>query len=141
MMRAAETLVDSGILPDWLVRAGIRNNCAARLADQQSGGPEREAARSLALATALRNSAIAIATDAANAQHYEVPPPFFQLMLGPQLKYSCGYWPAGSPPSRKPKRACCNSLSIALPARRATHPRARVRLGLADPVDGRPLSQ
>ena len=95
MMRAAETLVDSGILPDWLVRAGIRNNCAARLADQQSGGPEREAARSLALATALRNSAIAIATDAANTQHYEVPPAFFQLVLGPQLKYSCGYWPAG----------------------------------------------
>jgi len=95
MMGAAETLVDSGMLPDWLVRAGIRKNCAARLAELQSGGSAGEAARRIALDTALTHSPIAVATDAANAQHYEVPPAFFQLVLGPQLKYSCGFWPAG----------------------------------------------
>ena len=35
------------------------------------------------------------ATAAANAQHYEVPARFFELVLGPRLKYSSGYWPAG----------------------------------------------
>ena len=29
----------------------------------------------------------------ANEQHYEVPPQFFELVLGANLKYSSGYWP------------------------------------------------
>ena len=35
---------------------------------------------------------IAINTREANEQHYEVPPAFFALMLGPQRKYSCCYY-------------------------------------------------
>lgn len=38
---------------------------------------------------------IAIVPEKANAQHYEVPAAFFQKVLGPQLKYSCCYWPDG----------------------------------------------
>ena len=33
--------------------------------------------------------------EAANAQHYEVPARFFELVLGRHAKYSSGYWPAG----------------------------------------------
>ena len=44
----------------------------------------------------LRNSPIAVQTDAANDQHYEVPADFFRLTLGKQLKYSSGYWPEGT---------------------------------------------
>lgn len=40
----------------------------------------------------MRSSPIAIATDKANEQHYEVPPGFFQYMLGKHLKYSACYW-------------------------------------------------
>jgi cyclopropane-fatty-acyl-phospholipid synthase len=43
----------------------------------------------------LKRSPIAIRTDDANRQHYEVPPEFFQLVLGKWLKYSCCYWPEG----------------------------------------------
>ena len=32
---------------------------------------------------------IALHTEAANAQHYELPPAFFELILGPARKYSC----------------------------------------------------
>src|ERR1700761_1000672 len=32
---------------------------------------------------------IAINTADANAQHYEIPADFFELILGPQRKYSC----------------------------------------------------
>jgi len=40
----------------------------------------------------LRQSPIAIRTDAANAQHYEVPTDFYRMVLGPQMKYSCCLW-------------------------------------------------
>jgi cyclopropane-fatty-acyl-phospholipid synthase len=36
---------------------------------------------------------IAINTVEANAQHYEIPARFFQLILGPQRKYSCCLYP------------------------------------------------
>jgi len=41
----------------------------------------------------LKSSPLAIATDEANEQHYEVPTRFYQLVLGRHLKYSSGYWP------------------------------------------------
>ncbi|WP_247870127.1 cyclopropane-fatty-acyl-phospholipid synthase family protein [Methylophaga sp. SB9B] len=40
----------------------------------------------------LRKSPIAIETQAANEQHYEVPAEFYQLALGKNLKYSSCYW-------------------------------------------------
>lgn len=43
----------------------------------------------------LRGSPIAIETDAANTQHYEVPSRFFELCLGKRLKYSSSYYPTG----------------------------------------------
>ncbi|HEY4238943.1 MAG TPA: cyclopropane-fatty-acyl-phospholipid synthase family protein [Kofleriaceae bacterium] len=88
-------LVDSGIVPERLLRAGIRAICAQRLREQR-GSVADEQARHQAFVTELRRSAIAIDTDAANAQHYEVAPAFFETVLGPHLKYSCGYWPDGT---------------------------------------------
>ena len=43
----------------------------------------------------MRNGPTAVATDAANRQHYEVPTEFFRMILGPRLKYSSCLWPAG----------------------------------------------
>jgi hypothetical protein len=42
---------------------------------------------------ALRELPIAIHTDAANEQHYEVPTEFYQLVLGKHLKYRLYLWP------------------------------------------------
>ena len=89
-----ERLVESGLVPEPLLRAGIRAICALRLR-QQGGSVEARQARHQALVASLRGSEIAIETAAANAQHYEVPPRFFELVLGPQLKYSSCYWPNG----------------------------------------------
>lgn len=94
-MRTADAIVDSGMLPDWLVRAVIRRISAGRLSEQEAGGPAAQAERRRALLRELRNSPLAVATDAANAQHYEVPAAFFELVLGPHLKYSCSWWPPG----------------------------------------------
>jgi cyclopropane-fatty-acyl-phospholipid synthase len=41
----------------------------------------------------MRKSPIAIHTDKANEQHYELPPQFFEYVLGEHLKYSGCYWP------------------------------------------------
>jgi cyclopropane-fatty-acyl-phospholipid synthase len=88
-------LLESGLVPDWVVRAGIRRICAARLRAEDEGDPASQLARLMRHVAALKASPIAISTDAANQQHYEVPAPFFERVLGPRLKYSSGYWPPG----------------------------------------------
>ena len=88
-------LVESGLLPDWLLRRGIRKICTARLREESAGGPEAQQERRRQLLAQLEASPIAIRTDAANAQHYEVPAAFFEQILGRHMKYSCGYWPRG----------------------------------------------
>jgi cyclopropane-fatty-acyl-phospholipid synthase len=73
-------------LPDVIVRAAIQRLCsrtAARLAD---AGDEAVFARQMAA------RAVAEHTEAANAQHYEVPAAFFAAVLGPNRKYSSCYY-------------------------------------------------
>jgi len=86
-------LAERAVLPDWLIRFGMRRLMADRLrqeAEREAAEPGEPRRRFL---EELRSSPIAIATDAANEQHYEVPSEFFQRVLGPRLKYSCCYWP------------------------------------------------
>ena len=87
--------LEKNLLPDPLIRFGIRRLLKSRLDQELSGGPEAVAARQQALFEQLRRSPIAIEVDAANQQHYEVPTAFFQQVLGPHLKYSSGFWPPG----------------------------------------------
>jgi cyclopropane-fatty-acyl-phospholipid synthase len=83
-----ERIVDSGLVPEPLLRAGIRAVCALRLRQERRRDPR-------ALVAALRGSGVAIETEAANAQHYEVPSALFERALGPRLKYSSCYWADG----------------------------------------------
>jgi cyclopropane-fatty-acyl-phospholipid synthase len=89
-------LAERGLVPDALLRAGIRRMCAQRLRDEHAGDPDAAARRNAALIAELRESPVAIHTDAANRQHYELPPGFFTRCLGPRLKYSGCYYPTGS---------------------------------------------
>ena len=76
--------------PDTLVRAGMRRAIRNRLA-------EEEARRNTDLAATLaewHSGPIALVPELANSQHYEVPAAFFELVLGPRLKYSSCYWPS-----------------------------------------------
>ncbi|QEG40967.1 SAM-dependent methyltransferase [Roseimaritima ulvae] len=74
-------LAESGWLPDALIRLGIRQLLNRRL-------KAAEVVDVAAFADQLRASPLAVQTDAANQQHYEVPADFFQQVLGPSLKYS-----------------------------------------------------
>ncbi len=89
-----QQIVDSGFVPEPVLRAGIRAVCALRLREQRRGIDE-EQSRHQAFVTELRASEVAIETAAANAQHYEVPADLYQMVLGPHLKYSSCYWPPG----------------------------------------------
>ncbi len=88
-------LAERGLLPDALVRIGIRRLCRQRLAEEGRDGPAAEALRFASLLETLRQSPIAVSTQAANAQHYEMPAEFFELCLGRRLKYSSCYYPSG----------------------------------------------
>ncbi|MBS0581753.1 MAG: class I SAM-dependent methyltransferase [Proteobacteria bacterium] len=88
-------LAERGLVPDAVLRLGIRRLCAARLREEKIGGPSAQAELQAQLIDALRHSPVAIETAAANAQHYELPPAFFEHCLGPRLKYSCCYYPRG----------------------------------------------
>lgn len=72
-------------LPDVLLRFGVSQlvgRTSARLA-RGAGVSDAEFLRD------MDSFPIAIHTDEANTQHYELPPAFFEIVLGPHRKYSC----------------------------------------------------
>jgi cyclopropane-fatty-acyl-phospholipid synthase len=88
-----DNILDRNILPDWLIRAGIRRLLRQRLRFEARGGVADQQEFKTALLRQLAESPIAIHTDDANNQHYQVPTPFFRHVLGKWMKYSSGYWP------------------------------------------------
>jgi cyclopropane-fatty-acyl-phospholipid synthase len=95
MTAFVDTLLERDLLPDGLVRFGVRRLLRERLREQSRGGEAAWLARKDALIEQLRRGALAVRTEAANEQHYEVPTAFFRLVLGGHMKYSAGYWPEG----------------------------------------------
>lgn len=91
-----EPILDRGLIPDALLRAGIRRRLRARLRHEERGTIEQRADRLRSLIRDLSQSPVAVHTHDANLQHYELPPDFFRLCLGPRLKYSSAYWPSGT---------------------------------------------
>jgi cyclopropane-fatty-acyl-phospholipid synthase len=87
-------LAERGVLPDAVIRHGIRRYCAARLQSERGGSLEATWQRFRDVLADLRSSPLAIETEAANAQHYELPPRFFERCLGAHLKYSACWWDA-----------------------------------------------
>ncbi len=89
-------LSERGWIPDFLIRRGIRRLCQQRLQEERGANIERAWDRFQSVLHELRNSPLAIETDAANTQHYEVPARFFELCLGKRLKYSSCFYPDGN---------------------------------------------
>lgn len=87
-----EPALESGYVPDWLIRAAIRSLLAQRLRELDRGSAEGNRMQTLSFVEAMRRSPIALRTDSANAQHYEVPAAFFKKVLGPRMKYSCAWY-------------------------------------------------
>ena len=88
-----DAILATGLVPDPLIRMGIRRLLAQRLKAEDPGSEAALEERLDAIESELRESPVALETDAANEQHYEVPTEFFQRVLGPRLKYSSAYFP------------------------------------------------
>jgi cyclopropane-fatty-acyl-phospholipid synthase len=85
---------ERGVLPDPVLRAGIRHVVRERLRDTRAGEPAETARLFAEFANRLRTSEIAPLPLKANEQHYEVPAEFFGHVLGAHRKYSACWWPA-----------------------------------------------
>ena len=88
-------LTESGLLPDSIIRHGIRRLLKQRLEEIHAGDIEQMANSQYEFIQQMQQSAIALQPHKANEQHYEVPAEFYLHTLGPHLKYSCCYWPPG----------------------------------------------
>ncbi len=83
-------LVERAGIPDGLARMAI-GMMVARTARSLSAKQDDGTA---AFVRTMSDMPIAIHASDANAQHYELPPEFFALILEPHYKYSCCYYPS-----------------------------------------------
>ena len=91
--QAAIGWVEQGLVPDGVVRLGIRRLLRERLDEIADGDPERSAEIARAFVAGLGAAPLALVPEKANEQHYEVPAAFFERVLGPHRKYSCCFFP------------------------------------------------
>ncbi len=81
-----------GLVPDAVIRKGIRRLLERKRDDIRAGDVEHAADTLRAFTTMMRKSPVALVPELANEQHYEVPAEFFAEVLGEHRKYSCCYW-------------------------------------------------
>ena len=82
----------STLIPDLLLRLAIPTQCHHTLVKLRTTSVADDLVSKMAIVKELREMPIAIRTKEANEQHYEVPAKFYALCLGPNKKYSSGYW-------------------------------------------------
>lgn len=84
--------IEQGYVPDSVVRMGIRKLCRQRLIEEKVDDVESADHRYFEFLNELKQSPLAIDTDKANEQHYEVDADFFHWALGARRKYSSSYY-------------------------------------------------
>ena len=89
MIALAINAAERAPLPDSLTLAAIDFLCG-RTRRRLSTLPEQA---EIDFARTMGDYPVAIHTDEANEQHYELPAEFFSLFLGPRRKYSCCLYP------------------------------------------------
>ena len=86
---------ETGLVPDSVIRAGIRRLLERKLKEIHADDPEKSAIVKNRFVQMMGESPIALVPHLANEQHYEVPAAFLSEVLGRNRKYSCCYWPTG----------------------------------------------
>jgi cyclopropane-fatty-acyl-phospholipid synthase len=87
-----DKLLAGGKVPDFLLRKGIRRLIKKRAKKQENLSVEEKFEYLNHFINELKKQPIAVETETANEQHYELPPQFFEKILGRNLKYSCCLW-------------------------------------------------
>ena len=94
-MTWAIDLAERRVVPDPLVRVGMRRLLSRRLRDERANDARRQGRSVQAFVEEMETEPVAVATVDANEQHYELPAEFFATVLGPNLKYSSCLWTDG----------------------------------------------
>ncbi len=95
LVKNAIQLAESGLLPDALIRIGIRRLLRHRIGEITPADSEAAHSVKREFLASMQESEIALHTTEANEQHYELPPDFFVQILGPRLKYSSCHYSTG----------------------------------------------
>jgi cyclopropane-fatty-acyl-phospholipid synthase len=90
-----DSALASGLMPDRLLRRVILSRVKGLERSFDRLTVEEQAAREAAVVAEFESGVIAVNADDANRQHYDLPPEFFESVLGPRRKYSCCYWSGG----------------------------------------------
>ncbi|KAH7007990.1 S-adenosyl-L-methionine-dependent methyltransferase [Ilyonectria destructans] len=88
-------ILDGGYLPQSVIRVGIRRQLRDRIQSIQTTSLGDGMERKMAYLDQLRTRPMAIETDSANTQHYEVGTGILAACLGPRMKYSSCLYPEG----------------------------------------------
>ena len=94
-MSLTDTFIDfaeRGLMPDFFIRAGIRGLCRKRLQQCKTDDCEANAQLVEDYIRSVDQAPLAVLTEKANEQHYEVPAAFYHKVLGQNLKYSSCYF-------------------------------------------------
>jgi cyclopropane-fatty-acyl-phospholipid synthase len=89
-------IVYNNLIPDFVLRFAMRSQIDNDIARFKLLGSDALIQQKLDFVKDLKSMGIAIEQKKANDQHYEVPDEFYQIVLGPYLKYSSGFWPTTS---------------------------------------------
>ena len=92
LTQLAIQMAEKGLVPDIIIRKGIKQLCETRLAEISANNCERGAQIETDFIASMNAAPIALVPELANAQHYEVPADFFQYCLGVNRKYSSCFW-------------------------------------------------
>ena len=91
-------LLVRGWIPDFLLRWKIRSGLEEMLQkmDREDQDYEERVRLEADFVREISQLPIAIHQQEANDQHYEIPAEFYQICLGPKLKYSACYFKVAS---------------------------------------------
>ncbi len=95
MIKSGIQLAEKGYLPDFILKKAIKKILMSRLKEISNERSTKTDSK-LDFFEKLKNSPIAISTNDANEQHYEVPASFFQYVMSDNLKYSCCWYESES---------------------------------------------
>jgi cyclopropane-fatty-acyl-phospholipid synthase len=87
--------VEQGLVPDRVVRLGIRRLLKERLVEMRVDDAEAAEEANQAFIDGMWRAPIALVPEKANEQHYEMPAELFASVLGPHRKYSSCHWGPG----------------------------------------------
>jgi cyclopropane-fatty-acyl-phospholipid synthase len=85
-------LAEKKLIPDFIIRQGIRNLLKKRIQSLVSNNSEKNIQNKIQFIEEMNLSSIAVLPELANEQHYEIPEEFYKYSLGKHKKYSSCYW-------------------------------------------------